>query len=77
MLSPEYHGTSNYENGITSFRSEIEEKLARLQNDPNANQQELHQAVEDLKTIDNLYENYNLGMNVFRTAKGGRNKFDK
>ncbi len=77
MLSPEYHGTSNYENGITSFRSEIEEKLARLQNDPNANQQELHQAVEDLKTIDNLYENYNLGMNVFRTAKGGRNKVDK
>ncbi len=77
MLSPEYYGISNYESGITSFRDEIEEKLFKLQNDPEANQKELHQAKEDLKTIDNLFENYNLGMNVFRTAKGGRNKFDK
>jgi len=77
MLSPEYHGASNYESGIESFRDELEEKLAKLQKDPNASQQQLHQAEEDLKTIDYLYENYNLGMNVFRTAKGGRSKFDK
>ena len=77
MLSPEYHGTSNYETGVASFRDEIEEKLAKLQKDPDASQQELHQAEEDLKTVDYLFENFNLGMNVFRTAKGGRNKFDK
>ncbi len=77
MLSPEYHGRSNYESGVASFRDEIEEKLAKLQNDPNASKQELHQAEEDLKTMDYLFENFNLGMNVFRTAKGGRNKFDK
>lgn len=77
MLSPEYHGTSNYESGILTFRDEIEEKLFKLQNDPEASEQDLYQAKEDLKTIDNLFENYNLGMNVFRTAKGGRNKFDK
>ena len=77
VLSPEYHGESNYESGIGSFRDELEEKLSKLQKDPKANQQELYQAEEDLKTIDNLFENYNLGMNVFRTAKGGRNKFDK
>jgi len=77
MLSPEYQGTSNYESGILTFRDEIEEKLSKLQNDPEANEQDLYQAKEDLKTIDNLFENYNLGMNVFRTAKGGRNKFDK
>ena len=77
MLSPEYHGTSNYESGVASFRDEIEEKLAKLQNDPNASKQEIHQAEEDLKTMDCLFENFNLGMNVFRTAKGGRNKFDK
>jgi hypothetical protein len=77
MLSPEFHGRSNYESGVASFRDEIEEKLAKLQNDPNASKQELHQAEEDLKTMDNLFENFNLGMNVFRTAKGGRNKFDK
>ncbi len=77
MLSPEFQGTSNYESGVANFRDEIEEKLARLQSDPSASQQEIHQAEEDLKTLDYLYENYNLGMNVFRTAKGGRSKFDK
>jgi len=77
MLSPEYHGTSNYESGIESFRDEIEEKLAKLQKDPNASKQQLRQAQEDLKTIDYLFENYNLGMNVFRTARGGRSKIDK
>jgi len=77
MLSPEYHGTSNYEGGVASFRDEIEEKLAKLQKDPDASKQEIHQAEEDLKTMDYLFENFNLGMNVFRTAKGGRNKFDK
>jgi len=29
---------------------------------------------EDLKTLDYLYQNYYIGMNVFRTAKGGREK---
>ncbi len=77
MLSPEYHGESNYETGIGSFRDEIEERLAKLQKDPNASKQELHQAEEDLKTVDYLFENYNLGMNVFRTAKGGRSKLGK
>ena len=77
MLSPEFQGTSNYESGVASFRDEIEEKLAKLQSDPDASQQEIHQAEEDLKTIDYLYENFNLGMNVFRTAKGGRDKHAK
>jgi len=77
MLSPEYHGASNYESGIESFRDELEEKLAKLQKDPNASKQQIHQAEEDLKTIDYLFENYHLGMNVFRTAKGGRSKIDK
>lgn len=77
MLSPEFHGASSYESGINSLRDEIEEKLAKLLHDPDANQKQIHQAKEDLKTIDNLFENYNLGMNVFRTAKGGRSKLDK
>lgn len=77
VLSAEYHGTSNYESGVASFRDELEEKLSKLQKDPNASPQEIHQAEEDLKTIDYLYENFNLGMNVFRTAKGGREKITK
>jgi colicin import membrane protein len=41
-------------------------------NDPEATQQEIELAKLDLKKLNFLYDNYNLGMNVFRTAKGGR-----
>jgi hypothetical protein len=74
MLSPEYAGTSNYEIGIQNQKEETQQRLARLQGDPNSSQQEIKQAEEDLKTLDYLYENFNIGMNVFRTAKGGRAK---
>ncbi len=74
VLSPEYDGTSNYEIGIKNQREETQQRLARLQGDPNSKEQEIKQAEEDLKTLDYLYENYHIGMNVFRTAKGGRAK---
>jgi len=74
VLSPEYHGTSNYEEGIKIVREETEKKLARLKEDPDASEQEIRQVQEDLKTLDYLYENFHIGMNVFRTAYGGRDK---
>ena len=74
ILSPEYDGASNYELGIKNQKEEIQQRLERLKNDPNSSAQEIHLAEEDLKTLDYLYENFNLGMNVFRTAKGGRSK---
>lgn len=74
VLSPEYSGTSNYEIGIKNQLEETQKRLARLQGDPNSSEQEIKQAEEDLKTLDYLYENYHNGMNVFRTAKGGRAK---
>lgn len=74
LLSPEFNGTSNYEIGIKNQREETQQRLSRLQGDPNASEQEIKQAEEDLKTLDYLYENYHNGMNVFRTAKGGRAK---
>ena len=77
VLSPEYEGTSNYEEGIRQVRRETQERLEALEADPQASQQQIQQAVEDLKTLDHLYENYNIGMNVFRTAHGGRSKLRK
>lgn len=74
VLSPEYDGKSNYEIGIKNQLEETQKRLARLQGDPNSSEQEIKQAEEDLKTLDYLYENYHNGMNVFRTAKGGRAK---
>jgi len=74
LLSPEFGGISNYEIGIKTQREEIEQRLTRLRSDPNASSQEIKQAEEDLKTLDYLFENFYDGMNVFRTAKGGRAK---
>jgi len=74
ILSPEFAGVSSYEREIKNQREEVEQRLIRLKNDPNASDQEINLAEEDLKTLDYLYENYYIGMNVFRTAKGGRAK---
>lgn len=77
ILSPEYRGTSSYEEGIRLVREETQERLRALQADPQASRQQMNQATEDLKTLDHLYENYHIGMNVFRTAHGGRKKLRK
>ena len=74
ILSPEYEGSTNYEQAIRQVREETEAKLARLRDDPNADILEFKKAEEDLQILASLHENYNIGMNVFRTAKGGRNK---
>ncbi len=77
ILSEEYAGVSNYEKGIETIKQETEERLKRLKNDPNSNPTEIKKVEEDLKKLDCLFENYYVGMNVFRTAKGGRDKLRK
>ncbi len=77
ILSQEFSGISNYEKGIETIKQETQEKLNRLKNDPNSSSTEIKQAEEDLKRLDYLFENYHVGMNVFRTAKGGRDKLRK
>lgn len=74
LLSPEFGGTSDYEYGLTTLLEDTKHKLERLKNDPNATKEELMRTEEDLKYLDSLYQNYYFGMNVFRTAKGGRDK---
>ncbi|MGI0040899.1 MAG: hypothetical protein ACRD94_02925 [Nitrosopumilaceae archaeon] len=74
VLSPEFGGTSNYESGINELLKETRKKLDRLKNDPHAIADEIIRTEQDLKYLDSLYENFYFGMNVFRTAKGGRSK---
>jgi len=76
VLSPEFGGGSNYETGLTDLIEEAKQKLNRLLNDPETTSQELELAKLDLKKLEYLYDNYNLGMNVFRTAKGGRDTLE-
>jgi len=77
VLSPEFSGGSNYETGIQDLVEETKQKLERLLNDPEANPQEIELTKLKLKKLDYLHENFNLGMNVFRTAKGGRNTINE
>ena len=74
ILSPEFGGGTSYESGIQGLVDETKLKLERLLNDPEANPQEIELTKLALKKLNYLFENYNLGMNVFRTAKGGREK---
>ena len=74
LLSPEFGGTSNYELGINELLKETKQKLDRLKNYPHAIADDITRTEEDLKYLDALYQNYYFGMNVFRTAKGGRGK---
>jgi colicin import membrane protein len=74
VLSPEFGGTSNYESGVSELLVETKQKLDRLKNDPNAAASDVARAEQDLKYLDSLYQNFYFGMNVFRTAKGGRAK---
>jgi len=74
MLSPEFGGLTSYERGIGDHKQELEEKLRRLKENPDASAIQIEQTEKELRSLDYLYENYNIGMNVFRTAKGGRSK---
>ena len=74
ILSPEFGGASNYESGISNLLEETRQKLDRLKNDPHALVDDIARTEQDLKYLDSLYQNYYFGMNVFRTAKGGRGK---
>ncbi len=76
ILSPEFGGVSNYEVGINNLINEKKKKLNHLNNNVSMSS-EINAIKEDLKTLHCLYENYYIGMNVFRTAKHGRDKLRK
>lgn len=74
VLSPEFNGTSNYEMGVVDLLKEKACQLEQLKQNPSTPPHKLKKAEDELKKLERLYENYNVGMNVFRTAKGGRDK---
>lgn len=72
ILSPEFHGVSNYETGIDDLLSEKKDELNIVYK--LSLQDKADTIKDDIKTLNCLYENYHIGMNVFRTSKGGRDK---
>ena len=74
VLSPEFAGVSNYERGVDSFLQDNLIKLEKLKNDPEATEKEIQDLKNEITYLESLHENFYIGMNVFRTAKGGRDK---
>lgn len=71
-LDPVFHGESNYEVGLEDLLEEKRNLIAKVEADPQATEETLQSVKEELQVIEGLWENYHIGMNVFRNAKGGR-----
>ncbi|MEO9321032.1 MAG: hypothetical protein ABI361_10190 [Nitrososphaera sp.] len=64
--------SSDYEQNVGKLLAEKKAALEKLQSDPVRNRLEIASLTTEIETLQSLYENYNLGMNVFRRAQGGR-----
>ena len=64
--------SSEYEQNVGKLIAEKTERYESIKNDPRVTKSELESILSEIETLESLYENYNLGMNYFRRAKGGR-----
>lgn len=64
--------SSEYEHNVGQLLAEKKAKLAELEKDSKANSGKIAMLKLEIETLESMYENYNLGMNVFRRAQGGR-----
>ena len=64
--------SSEYEQNVGKLLMEKNEKLELLKADPELNKVEIEMLSTEIETLQSLFENYNLGMNYFRRARGGR-----
>lgn len=74
ILSPEFNGISNYERGVEAYLEEVHAALKVLKRNPESDPKEIAALKEKISYLESLYENFYIGMNVFRTARGGRSK---
>lgn len=64
--------SSEYEHNVGKLLAEKQARLDQLENDPSASPSEITMLSLEVESLESLFENYNLGMNVFRRAQGGR-----
>jgi colicin import membrane protein len=64
--------SSEYEYIVAELLVKEMQKLKELQKNPEKNKLEIESLTDRLSTMESLFENYNMGMNYFRRAKGGR-----
>ena len=64
--------SSEYEHNVGKLLLEKRARLDTLKKNEGQNKYEIQSLVSEIEGLESLFENYNLGMNVFRRAKGGR-----
>jgi colicin import membrane protein len=64
--------SSEYEQNVGKLLAEKIEKFELMKNDPSVSKTQLESLSSEIESLESLYDNYNLGMNYFRRAKGGR-----
>ena len=64
--------SSEYEQNVGKLLAKKTEKLEELKRNPSINNEQLKMLMTEIETLQSLFENYNLGMNYFRRARGGR-----
>jgi colicin import membrane protein len=64
--------SSEYEQNVGGLISEKRRMLESLNEKKEIHEEEIKRLNQEIEYLENLYNNYNLGMNYFRRAKGGR-----
>ena len=64
--------SSEYEYIVAELLVKERKRLQELQKNAEKNKLEIAELTNRLSTTQSLFENYNMGMNYFRRAKGGR-----
>jgi hypothetical protein len=64
--------SSEYEQNVGKLLAEKIEKYELMKNDLSVSKTQLESLLSEIESLESLYDNYNLGMNYFRRARGGR-----
>ena len=63
---------SEYERNVGNLIEEKNLKLEQLKNSQEISPTDIQKLQEEIESLQSLFDNYNLGMNYFRRARGGR-----
>ncbi len=64
--------SSEYEKNVVKLIQEKLDELDYLKKAKDWDKFHVQRLANEIETLETLFENYNLGMNYFRRAKGGR-----
>jgi type IV secretory pathway component VirB8 len=64
--------SSEYEKNVVKLIQEKLDELEYLKKATNWDKSRVQRLADEIETLESLFENYNLGMNYFRRARGGR-----